>query len=91
MTPSVPSNQEYVRIGFDKIFQGGHVRILVNHAGVSHIGDPGWPRLDEVGLAFFLCSDEGAFITGVGYLYRRWFYESLRLMAKGRSGSLVSL
>ena len=43
------------------------------------------------GLAFFLCSDEGAFITGVDYLYRRWFYESLRLMAKGRSGSLVSL
>ena len=47
---------------------------------------------DEVaGLALFLCSDEAAFITGVDYLYRRWFYESLRLMAKGRSGSLVSL
>ena len=53
MTPSVPSNQEYVRIGFDKIFQGGHVSILVNNAGVAHIGDPEWPRLDEVAGSHF--------------------------------------
>jgi hypothetical protein len=42
------------------------------------------------GPAFFSVQ-MNAFITGVDYLYRRWFYESLRLMAKGRSGSLVSL
>ena len=68
MTPSVPSNQEYVKIGFAKIFQDGEANILVNNAGFSHIEDLEWPRLDEVeGLALFLCSDEGAFITRVDY------------------------
>jgi len=33
------SVQEDVRIAFDKIFQDGHVNILVNNAGISHIGN----------------------------------------------------
>jgi len=33
------SVQEDVRVAFDKIFQNGHINILVNNAGISHIGN----------------------------------------------------
>jgi 2-keto-3-deoxy-L-fuconate dehydrogenase len=33
------SVQEDVRVAFGKIFQEGHVNILVNNAGISHIGN----------------------------------------------------
>jgi 2-keto-3-deoxy-L-fuconate dehydrogenase len=33
------SVQEDVRIAFGKIFQDGHINILVNNAGISHIGN----------------------------------------------------
>jgi 2-keto-3-deoxy-L-fuconate dehydrogenase len=35
------SIQENVRLAFNKIFEDGHVNILVNNAGISHIGNLG--------------------------------------------------
>jgi 2-keto-3-deoxy-L-fuconate dehydrogenase len=33
------SNQESVKAAFDRVFQEGHLHILVNNAGISHVGN----------------------------------------------------